>query len=139
MVWPAAADAVESPTGGRRHQPAPEPLRVALANGHHVLRIEGAGADWVQLDKVVIPEIGRAVRAECIGENGRALVRLRADESALGGSVNLTGTGLADGEYRLHVVDLETGSEQQRTVVVAEGALLDVAVSSRDAVLFLGR
>ncbi len=138
-VWPAAVAAVEAPTGGRRHQPAPAPLRIPVAPGHHVLRLEGAGADWVQIDRVVVPELGCAVRAWAIGGAERALLRVSAATAAVGQRVTISGVGLADGEYRLHVVDLETGAEQQQGVVVADGALLDLAVSSPDAALILGR
>lgn len=60
-----------SPTGGRRHLPAPLPIEVPLAAGAHVLQLENSGPDWLQLDRVHIPGIGTAVRVQAT-EAGRA-------------------------------------------------------------------
>ena len=110
-----------------------------MAHGAHVLRLEGAGADLVQIDRVVVPDLGCAVREWAIGGGERALLRVRAAAEAVGQRVTISGVGLADGEHPVHVVDLETGAEPRQLVVVANGAVLDLAVSCPDAALVLER
>ena len=139
QLWPAASDAVTAPTGGRRHQPSPPPMRVPLAAGAHVLRIENIGPDWVQLDRIVFPEIGCAVRAHAIGESEFALVRLQTSEAGLGAAVDLRLSGLADGRYRLQILDLSTGEEAERTGVAEGGVLRGFEIGARDVVLIVAR
>ncbi len=137
--WPADKDAVVSPTGGRRHQPAPPPVKVALAAGSRVVRLESLGPDWVQVDRVTISGIGSAVRAHAIGGADFALVRLQATEPGLGAKVDLRVAALADGAYRLQSVDLATGVEATRAVEVVGGVLRGFAVDARDVALVVSR
>jgi hypothetical protein len=137
--WPATLDAVAAPTGGRRHQAAPPPIKVPLVAGAHVLRIENIGPDWVQLDRAVFPEIGCAVRAHAIGEAEFALVRLQAAEAGLGSPVDLHIDGLADGTYRLQTLDLTTGAESERAAEVVGGSLRDFEIAARDVALVVAR
>lgn len=137
--WPAATEVVVSPTGGRRHQPAPAPVRVALVAGAHVLRLENIGPDWVQIDRITFPGLGRAVQAHAIGGTDFALVRLQADEAGLGAKVELQIAGLADGAYRLQILDLNTGATAVRAVEVTSEALQSFTVEARDVALVLTR
>ena len=114
-------------------------MRVSLASGAHVLRIENIGPDWVQLDRIVFPEIGCAVRAHAIGESEFALVRLQASEAGLGAAVDLRLSGLADGRYRLQILDLSTGAEAERTGVAEGGMLRGFEIGARDVVLIVAR
>ena len=137
--WPADPRATVSPTGGRRHQPAPPPLVVPLGAGAHVLRLESTGPDWVQIDHLEIPGLGRAVRARAIGTGEFALVRVQAVEASRSTKVGLRIAGLADGAYQLQGIDLETGGETARAVVVGGGILAGYEITGRDTALILRR
>ncbi len=139
VAWPAAAQAVVAPTGGHAHQPAPASLRIPVAAGRRVLRLESTGPDWVQLERVVFPGIGEAVRAHAIASEDFALVRLTADPAALGTTVDLRVAGLRDGAQRVWQLDLETGAETEMQVELVGGTLRGFALGAVDQALVFSR
>ena len=104
-----------------------------------MLRIENIGPDWLQLDRIVFPEIGSAVRAHGIGDAEFALVRVQAAEPELGAVVDLRIPGLADGRYRIQILDLSTGGETERAAEIGGGYLLGLAIEARDVALVVAR
>ncbi|MBK8478010.1 MAG: cellulase family glycosylhydrolase [Opitutaceae bacterium] len=135
--WPADPNATVSPTGGRKHQPAPAPMVVPLKAGAHVLRLESTGPDWVQLDRVEISGLGSAVQARAIGNGEFALVRVQATEASKGTKVDLRIAGQADGTYRVQVLDLETGAEQVLGATMRGGILSGYEITGPDTALSL--
>lgn len=139
VSWPAAQNVVVSPTGGRAHQPAPAPVRLALGAGAHVVGLECTGPDWVQIDHVAIPGLGKAIRAHALAGPGFALVRVTAEAAGLGTATDLHIGGMADGAYRLRILDLENGAETEQAAEVSGGALRGFRVERADAILILSR
>ncbi len=139
VAWPAAEKYVVSPTGGQQHQPAPAPVRIPVGAGPRVLRLESTGPDWVQLERVVFPGIGQALRAHAIAAEDFALVRLTADPAALGTTVDLRLAGLHDGAYRLWQLNLDTGVECETRVALVGGALRGLVIQAADQAVMLSK
>ncbi|MFT3829663.1 MAG: hypothetical protein QM691_08165 [Opitutaceae bacterium] len=139
VSWPAAEKVVLSPTGGRAHQPAPAPVRLTLGAGAHVVGLECTGPDWVQIDRVAIPGLGQAIRAHALAGADFALVRLQAEKNGIGTTVDLRIEGMADGAFRLRILDLESGVEAEQLAEVRGGVLRGFGVERADAILILSR
>ena len=137
--WPAAQEVTVAPTGGRAHQPAPAPLRIPITAGARVLRVENTGPDWVQLDRLEFPAVGRAVQAHAIATHDFALVRVQATAAGLGCVIDLQIEGPEDGAYRLQSMDLNTGTAAERTVELFGGRLRGWTVDAADTALVLTR
>jgi hypothetical protein len=137
VAWPAATDVVISPTGGQQHQPAPMPVRVAVASGRHVLRLESTGPDWVQIDRVVFPGLGGTVKAHAIAGDDFALVRLASSAAGIGAAIDLRVAGVRDGSYRLRRLDLDTGVETAGMLELLGGTARGLVVEAADQALVL--
>jgi hypothetical protein len=137
QAWPALPDLKASDIW--RRQPAPPPLAIAYPAGVHTITLEGLGPSWVQLDRLIVPDIGRDVRAHAIADRDFALVRVQADEGAVPATVGLRVAGLGDGSCRLNLIDLATGAERQQTAAIAGGVLPGVALTASDTALVIAR
>ena len=98
QTWPALPDLKASEMW--RRQPAPPPTVLPYQAGPHTITIEGLGPAWVQIDHLSVPDLGRNIRANAIGDGDLALVRVQADEGAVPATVDLRVAGLADGPCR---------------------------------------
>jgi len=89
-----------------------------LSAGTHTITLEGLGPAWVQLDRLIVPDIGRDVRAHAIADRDFALVRVQADDGAVPATVGLHVDELRDGPCTLDLIDLATGAERQAAAVI---------------------
>ena len=137
QTWPALPDL--KPSDIWRRQPAPPPLAIAYPTGAHIITLEGLGPAWVQVDRLIVPDIGCDVCAHAIADRDFALVRVQADEGAVPATVGLRVDGLGDGPCRLNLIDLATGAERQQAAAVKNGLLPGVALTARDTALVVAR
>ena len=137
QAWPALPDLKS--TDVWRRQPAPPPIPIAYPAGKHTIALEGLGPAWVQLDRLIVPDIGRDVRAHAIADHGFALLRVQADEGAVPATVGLRVDGLGDGHCSLTLVDLTTGVERESTAKITGGVLPGVELAGGDTAVVVGR
>jgi len=124
---------------GWRRQPGPSPIPIPYPTGAHTITLEGLGPGWVQIDRLIVPELGRNLHAFAIADRDFALVRMRADEGAVPATVGVRVAGLADGPCKLTLIDLATGAEREQTVAVAGDVLPGVELKATDTALVIVR
>jgi hypothetical protein len=137
QAWPALPDFNASDPW--RRQPAPPPLAIAYPAGVHTITLEGLGPAWVQLDRLIVPDLGRNLRAFAIADRDFALVRVQADEGAVPATVGLRVAGLGDGPCKLNLIDLATGTEREQAAAIAGGVLRGVELTASDTALVIAR
>jgi hypothetical protein len=123
----------------RRRQPAPSPIPIPYPAGAHTVALEGFGPSWVQVDRLIVPGLGRDLRAFAIADRDFALVRVQADDGAVPATIGLRIAGLADGPCRLTLIDLATGAERTQPAAIAGGELRAVDFASGDTALIVTR
>jgi len=136
-TWPALPNFQGA--ADRRRQPAPPPLAIPYAAGPHTITLEGLGPSWVQIDRLIVPDLGHDLRAFAIADRDFALVRVRADDGAVPATVGVRVAGLADGPCRLTLIDLATGAEREQSATIAGGVLPGVALTAADTALVIVR
>ncbi len=136
-VWPALPDFKGSED--RRRQPAPSPVPIPYPAGTRTIALERLEPGWIQIDRLIVPELGRSLRAFAIADRDFALVRVRADDGAVPATVGVRVAGLADGPCKLTIVDLATGAEREQSATVAGGVLAGVELTAPDTALVIVR
>lgn len=102
--------------------------------------LESLGPDWVVVQGLSFSGLAPGVRGRALVEPGFGMLRLTGAASAVGTEVGLRVLGLEDGEYRMEVLDLDTGSWSEGQVRVREGRLSPgVRMGSDDLAVLLTR
>ena len=91
------------------------PIPVGKVN----VRIENHGADWVHIDRILIPGIAATADGHALGGQNWALVRIFGSDTS---QVRVSGLTLKDGKYHATVYDLDKGGTSQISLDVAGGA-----------------
>lgn len=121
--------------------PTPERVEVSFPAGRTVVELSNDGTDWVQLLRLTVSGIGERAHGMAIGNHRMAMARVQRSPGVQG-TLQFTfgGTRLADGSYRLDLMDLETGHNRSQTVEVRRGTVRErLILEGEDAVLVLSK
>ena len=127
--------------GGGRETPFNQTLEVPIPAGQVAMVLTNRGADWFTLSRVTIPGVAPQATVHAIGDESRALVRVRRSPGAADVvHVGITGLGIHGGPIEMVVTDLDTGTERTRRGRVARGTLVGGFTTDRaDQILSLRR
>jgi hypothetical protein len=110
-------------------------LSIPVPPGPQTVGLSVLGADWLRIGEIEVQGAGPLMRAQALGQAGRAVLRL----TAMGGSVvetTVRGLGLADGSYEVLELDLDSPKETKSSAKILSGQLR-YTPRSRDALLLL--
>jgi hypothetical protein len=108
----------------------------ALPAGDVELTIQNTGEDWAKIEGFTIPGIAPAVRGAALGEIDWSILRITGD---VGSHANVSGLSLADGDYDVTSIDLESGTTSVSILNVKGFAIPQMTLTSPDVVLVFRR
>jgi hypothetical protein len=112
---------------------------VPLPPGAHKLELENTGSDWVMLNSVAITNLAPEATATSLAESDWMIARVTAAHDAhLPTDVHLAAVPLADADYDLVTVNLETGTVE-KTVHRVRDFRVGLRLTAQDEVLIFKR
>jgi hypothetical protein len=129
-------DEYEGPPG-ESDRPVDVTLKASFTPGKHTVRVGNDGADWVVFDRLKLAPFGPDVKVFALSESDWMLVRATGQRSPL--LFHLTKLSLADADYDLTAIDLDSGKIEKSKAKVKGFKVENMALGGKDFVLIFSR
>jgi hypothetical protein len=114
-----------------------EVLEAPFSAGTNEIRLENRGADWVRINGFEFTNLGAQATGMALGSSDWLMLRLVG--SVDGAVATVQGLSLADGDYDLKVINLETGTETSEVRTVKDFGITDYPIPGKDVMLIFTR
>ena len=111
-------------------------LEIPIPAGAVQFDITNTGADWVRVEKILIPGIGTGGQAGQLFEDKWAMLRVKATAAPV--AMTLTGIQLPNGKYDVQEINLISGEVKPLSLTVTNGELSYQALGPDTMLVFQG-